>query len=357
MIRLAKPTLGQEELDAIAEVLSTGMLVQGARVAEFESLVAEEADREHGIAVTNGTSALVLALRALDIGPGDEVLCPAVSWPSPAHAIRVVGARVKLVDVDVGEWNSTPELLARARTDATTAAIVIDQFGNPLQADAIQDALSGIPVIEDAACALGSRFANGKAAGSLGHISTFSFHPRKVLTTGEGGVIVTDDETFAARLRVLRNHGRGPGGFSEPSGNHRLSEMQGAMGVVQMGRLKTLNDARRVHAEAIQAELSGVLHFQRAPAGSIPNHQTLGALVPKGVDRDEVVASLRERGVESGALSYALHRLASVVESNEKYVLPGADQVVDRGLALPLFAEMTEADRAGVVAAVRDVLG
>ncbi len=357
MIRLAKPTLGQEELDAIAEVLSTGMLVQGPRVAEFESSVASEADRAHGVAVTNGTSALVLALRALNIGPGDEVLCPAVSWPSPAHAIRVVGARVKLVDVDVGEWNSTPALMAAARTDATTAAIVIDQFGNPLQADAMSKALAGLAVVEDAACALGSRFANGRACGSLGDISTFSFHPRKVLTTGEGGVIVTDDETLAARLRVLRNHGRGPDGFSEPSGNHRLSEMQGAIGVVQMGRLKMLNNARREHAEYIQNALAGHLQFQSAPAGSAPNHQTLGALAPEGSSRDDVVAALRARGVESGALSYALHRLASVVEKEERYALPGADQVVDRGFALPLFAEMTEADRDGVIAAVRAVLG
>jgi perosamine synthetase len=156
---------------------------------------------------------------------------------------------VKLVDVDPHEWNSTPEAFAAARSARTRAAIVIDQFGNPARAPELHAVLDGLIVIEDAACALGSVFADGKPCGSLGDVSCFSFHPRKVITTGEGGMCLTDDAELARRLRVLRNHGQAaPGVFERHAGNFRLTELGGALGVAQMARLAEINQGRREHA-------------------------------------------------------------------------------------------------------------
>jgi len=204
LIPLAKPWIGEDEQRAVSAVLQSGQLVQGALVERFEHSVAALTGRRHAVAVSSGTSALQLALRALQIGPGDEVLCPALSWPSPAHAIRVAGAKVRFVDVDQDEWNSSAEALRAARTGNTKAAIVIDQFGNPVRAEQIREALGSLPIIEDAACALGSRFTSGPCGG-LGRVSCVSFHPRKILTTGEGGICLTDDDDLAEQLRMTRS--------------------------------------------------------------------------------------------------------------------------------------------------------
>ena len=352
MIPLTRPWTGEEEENALVEVLRSGMLVQGPRVAAFEEAVASAAGRRFGVAVSSGTAALSLALEVAGVGPGDEVLCPALTWPSPAHAAQKLGARVVLVDVDPHEWNATPEALAASRTEATRAAIVIDQFGSPARHE-IADALEGLPLIEDAACALGANFANGAACGSLGAVSCFSFHPRKILTTGEGGVCVTDDVELDARLRVLRNHGqRGPGDFAEPGVNLRLGELAGALGAVQMGRLDDALSLRRTHAEAMIAALDG-LTFQQAPKGARASHQTLGALVPPGVDPDAIVTAARERGVQLGRLSYALQDVGTIPHDAP---LPVARDIAARGIALPLYPQMSEEDRERVIAVVREVL-
>jgi len=219
--------------------------VQGALVERFEHAVAALVGRRHAVAVSSGTSALQLALKALQIGPGDEVLCPALSWPSPAHAVRVAGAKARFVDVDQDEWNSSAEALRAARNGSTRAAIVIDQFGNPARAEEIRAALGALPIIEDAACALGSRFANGPC-GSLGKVSCLSFHPRKILTTGEGGMCLTDDDDIAEKLRMLRNHGQLRGEFVVAAGNSRMTEIAAALGLAQLQRLDDIIVRRRV---------------------------------------------------------------------------------------------------------------
>ena len=356
MIRLTRPSLGEEELAAVREVLASGMLVQGARVAAFEEALAARTDRAHAVAVSSGTSALHLALAALEIGPGDEVLVPDLTWPSPAHAVRLVGATPILVDVDPAEWNVRGRALAAARTERTRAAIVVDQFGVPARSDEIDDALRGVPIIEDAACALGSRFAGGSPCGSMGIIACLSFHPRKVLTTGEGGACLTDDPALATRLQTLRNHGQtAPGRFSEAAGNHRLTEIQGAIGLVQLERLDGLVVARRAHADAYRAALPE-LAFQTLPSGASSNVQTLGALLPETWStsaRDDFLTTVRARGVEVGLLSYALHRLTSVGPTSEDDAFPHASAIVDRGFALPLDPALTPEDRAFVIETVR----
>ena len=353
MIRLAKPWIGEDEQRAVAAVLESGQLVQGPLVERFEQAVAALVGRKHAVAVSSGTSALQLALKALQVGPGDEVLCPALSWPSPAHAVRVAGAKVRFVDVDPDEWNSSAEALREARNGNTRAAIVIDQFGNPVRAEQIRDGLGALPIIEDAACALGSRFASGPC-GSLGKISCLSFHPRKILTTGEGGMCLTDDDDVAEKLRMLRNHGQLGGQFVVAAGNSRMTEIAAALGLAQLQRLDDIVARRRALAALYREALSEDIDIQDTPAGSESNYQTFGVVLPQGHDRDTVREKMRERGVEAGLLSFAIHKLGSFAGSDVS--LPIAEHLAARGIALPLYPQMKNAEVDEVVRCLRGVL-
>jgi perosamine synthetase len=352
--------MGKLEVDAVAEVLRSGQLVSGARVEAFERALAARCGRAHAVAVSSGTSALELALLALGVGSvggTDQVIVPALTWPSPAHAVLLRGAVPVLVDVDPHEWNTPAALYAAARNDRTRAAIVIDQLGNPARRDEVGKALEGVPIVEDAACAIGSRFAGGSPCGSFGVVSCLSFHPRKLLATGEGGMCLTDDAALAERLRMLRNHGQGaPGQFVAPSGNHRLTEMAAALGLVQLERLDALLGERRVLAARYRDALPE-LQLQRAPEGAVPNHQTLGALLPEGVDRDEVIAAAAAQGVQLGRVSYALSQVPTVaaralVSSNPVH----AERIVERGVALPAYGGMAPREQDRVIEAVRACL-
>jgi len=350
MIPLTVPALGAEEIAASERVLRSGMLVQGREVLAFEAALAQSAHRKHAIAVSSGTAALELALRALDLGPGHEVLCPALTWPSPAHAVLGSGATLGLAEVRPDEWNADEHTFAAARTPSTRAAIVIEQFGNPARHAAIAAALPGLPLIVDAACSLGASY-QGAPCGSHGIIACTSFHPRKVLTTGEGGACLTDDDGLANRLRALRNHGQSaPGTFVCAAGNQRLTELAGAIGSEQLKKLSALVAARRRLGAQVQSAFPQ-LSFQRAAPGAEPNLQTLGLLVgPEGegsATRDRLIVRLREGGVQSGALSYALHLLpqfeqAAHAAAGAGRSLSHARDIAERGLALPLFPGMTE---------------
>lgn len=363
MIRLTRPAIDDHDVTAMADVLRSGMLVQGERVAELEGLLAKRCQREHAIAVSNGTAALYLALQALGVGPGDEVLCPDLTWPSPAHAIANLGADPVLVDVDLREWNVLPDALVAARTSRTKAVVAIDQFGNPSRVEEIARALPGVHLVVDAACSLGSDMTSGPC-GSVGAVACLSFHPRKVITTGEGGMCLTNDPELAERLRILRNHGQvTPGQFAAPSGNYRLTEMAAAMGIVQARKLDTLIAQRRSLAERYIKALP-TLAFQQPPPGFASNYQTMGLLLNEGTSadaRDQLVARLRTHGVEAGRLSYALHRLphlakwgADAKQLNRTFT--NSEAIADRGMAIPLYPGMTHADQDTVIAALRTEL-
>lgn len=355
MIRLARPAMGDEEHAAIGAVLRSGMLVQGEQVARFESLLAKRCARSHAVAVANGTCALDLALEVLEIGPGDEVICPDLTWPSPAHAVLRRGATPVLIDVDLAEWNSGASHFAAARSDKTRAAIVIHQFGFPARFAEIEAAMPGVPLLVDAACAIGSETERGPAAQD-GVIACLSFHPRKVLTTGEGGMCLTNDDGLATRLRTLRNHGQLTGGnFVEAGPNFRLTEMQGAMGIAQLAKLDGIVAERAIIASRYREELRE-LSFQAVADGARTNHQTMGALLPAGFDaarRTRFVEAMKSRDVESGILSYALHRIGSMSTARRASELANASAIVDRGVALPIHSELTSGDQARVIAAVR----
>ena len=342
-IRLARPELGPSAIDAASRVLASGMLVQGATVERFERALAERVGRKHAIAVASGTNALELAIEALGLA-GKRVAIPALTWPSPANAAVVRGARPVLVDVDASEWN------ARALPSSIDAAIVIDQFGAPARHPEMP---KSVLVIEDAACAIGSTI-DGRACGSFGVIACLSFHPRKVLTTGEGGMCLTDDDALAARLRRLRNHGQSsPGVFEEASGNHRMTEIAAAIGLAQLASLDALLVRRRAIADHYRAALAKTgLVFQSLPPNATRNEQTFGALAENVEGRDALITALAARSIEAGKLSYALGRLPSLVHVERVGDLRVSESIADRGLALPLHGSLTDADVERVISAV-----
>jgi perosamine synthetase len=367
-IRLARPALDSRELSAIARVLESGMLVSGAVVERFEHAVRERLGRAHAVAVANGTAALELAMRALDLA-GGEILVPALTWPSPAHAAALAGARPVLTDVDPDEWNLTAQTAAPLVRRETKAVVAIDQFGAPARIDELEAALDrlgrrDVVVLEDAACAIGAYRVDAhgreRACGSFGAVSTLSFHPRKVVTTGEGGMCLTDDATIAQRLRTLRNHGQREVGVFELAGpNHRLTEMQAAMGLVQLEKLDEIVARRRAIAARYREGLVGTpLQLQSSPPGARSNEQTFGACLLAGhaAHRDRVVALAGEEGLELGRLSYDLTALPSLAAFAPHAEAPMARARVLGGFALPLHTALSDEDVERVIRTVRACL-
>lgn len=330
--------IDEEAIARVASILRSGRLVQGDEVLAFERELARRTGRKHAVCVSSGTSALDLAFRALDLRPGDELLVPSLTWPSPAHVARQLGLAVRLTDVDPLEWNARAEDYDRARTPRTRAAVVIDQFGFPVRQDELDAALEDTIVVEDAACALGS-LGERCPAGGFGHVSCLSFHPRKIVTTGEGGACLTDDDELAERLRALRNHGqRAPGEFLMAAGNHRLTDFAAALGRAQLGHLDDEIASRRAIAERMRGALP-FLELQAEAPRTRASFQTLGALLPEGADRDATLSRLLEAGVGAGRLSYALGRLGTVGEGARA---PIAESIAERGIALPVFGGLDE---------------
>lgn len=353
-VPLTHPKLGEAELDAVGKVFASGRLVQGPWVERFEDLVERKIGVPHAVAVSSGTSALVLALKVLNVSHGAEVICPDLTWPSPAHAIRLIGAKPVLIDVCGETWNALPQSYADAITERTAAAIVIHQFGAPARIDGIRDVLKDIPIIEDAACAIGSAYQD-QPCGTFGEIACFSFHPRKVITTGEGGMCLTKNETWAERLRRLRNHGQSaPGVFIEPADNYRMSELHAAVGCAQLERLDAMVEERRRRTLIYQTELKEMT-WQKILPEAKSNFQTLGISLSEGANRDAWVSAMAQEGIEVGRLSYALHRLPSVVDpaSTSDADFPRSASLTDHGVALPLYENFSDEEQEYVLRAIK----
>src|SRR5215467_5056000 len=244
-IQIATPSLGEEEWQALREPIESGWLTQGPKVAAFESAFAARHNVKHAIAVTSATTGLHLALAALGIGPGDEVIVPAFTWVATANVVLYCGATPVFADVDRVTFNIDPKDLVRRVTPRTKVVIPVHLFGLCADMEAIRVVLpSDIRIIEDAACAAGASW-KGKSAGTLGDLGVFSFHPRKSITTGEGGMVTTNDDRLAERVKMLRNHGasvseeerhRGPRPYLLPEFdllgfNYRMTDLQGAVGL------------------------------------------------------------------------------------------------------------------------------
>jgi perosamine synthetase len=336
-VRLGRPDVGEEELALVREVLESGRLTMGPKVTELEQLLAQACATDDACVVSSGTAALHVAVLALGIGPGDEVLVPAYTFPATANVVALAGGTPVLVDVDPVTMNVDPAAVARAATPNTKAVLAVHLFGRPAPLDELPD----LPVLEDAAGALGAR-RRGQPVGGLGVVGCLSFHPRKIVTTGEGGAVVTSDTEVAHRVRVLRDHGadrRGEFDIAAPGLNYRLSDILCAVGIPQVRRLDELLAERERLAGGYAERLAGLeLVLPRADEGDAHGWQAYVVQVDR---RDEVLAALREQGVEAQIGTYALHRLSAYADQGP---FPGAAAAYERALALPFHNRLTEGE-------------
>jgi len=336
-IRLARPDVGADELAAIAEVIESGQLTMGAKVAEFEGALAQAVGTAHAAAVSSGTAALHLALLALDIGPGDEVIVPAYTFPATANVVELCGARAVLVDVDPVTFLVDAAAVAAAVTPSTRAVMAVHLFGRPVEWEALQtSAPQEVMLVEDAAGALGARY-RGTPCGALGVAACLSFHPRKIVTTGEGGAVTTDEAGLDKAVRRLRHHGWATlGDMPAPGFNYRLPDLLCAVGIPQLARLEELLAARERVAGWYTERLEPLLVTPSAADGDRHGWQ---AYVVQLERRDEALAGLREQGIEAQIGTWALHRLAPYRAQGP---FPGADRAFALALALPFATTTTE---------------
>lgn len=372
-IPVIRPLLGEEEARAAAEAVRSGWVAQGPRVARFEAAFAERVGARHGVAVSSCTTGLHLMLHLLGLGPGDEVVVPSLSFIATANAVRYTGATPVFADVDPATGNLTAATVAEVLGPRTRAVLVVHQGGVPADVPALRElcAPSGIPVLEDAACAAGATW-QGRPVGAGALLAAWSFHPRKLLTTGEGGLVSTDDPQWAARLRRLREHGmdlsaadrHAAGGarvehYVETAFNYRMTDVQAAIGLVQLGRLDA-QVARRRQLAARYHRILSVLPGLRAvtdPPGGETNYQSFWVVLPDDApDRDGVLAALADRGVSARRGIMAAH-LEPAYAGHPHGPLPVTEHLTRRSLILPLYDAMTEHDQDRVVDALATAIG
>ena len=346
-IRLAFPELGDAELAEVRAVFESGALTMGPKVKELEQLVAAACDVEHAVAVSNGTAALHLAVLALGIGAGDEVIVPAYTFPATANVIRLAGATPVLVDIEPATFNLDSSKVAEAVTPRTKAVLAVHLFGRPLDWEALRNAIPPeVLLLEDAAGALGARW-RATPCGGLGALGCLSFHPRKIVTTGEGGAVTTSEAELAEAVRRLRHHGIGPDAdIVVPSTNYRLADILCAVGIPQLRRLDELLAERTRIAAGYTERLAGSVDVPSADEGDTHGWQ---AYVVRLGRKDEALPALRAEGIEVQIGTYALHRLSAYRDQGP---FPGADEAFDTALALPLHSRLDDGDLDRVAAGV-----
>jgi perosamine synthetase len=374
MIPVMRPWLGEEEAAAAAATVASGWVAQGPRVAEFERAFAAAIGAGHAVAVSSCTAGLHLAMVAYGIGPGDEVIVPSLSFIATANAVRYVGARPVFADVDRQTQNLTPSTVRPRMSELTRAVILVDQAGVPADLDGMRELCepAGITVIEDAACAAGSVYRERPVAAGAS-LAAFSFHPRKLLTTGEGGMLVTPDGELADRLRRLREHGMNVSAalrhvsqqpvierYLEVGFNYRMTDIQAAIGLVQLDKLGLMITRRRDLAQRYQellADIPGLITI-RDPDYGTTNYQSFWVLLPPGfpINRDELLTDLADAGVSARRGIMAAH-LEPAYADWPCVPLPTTEQMSRDSLILPLFHEMTENEQDHVVSVIHAAAG
>lgn len=375
-IAISLPCTGEEEWQATREPFMTGWLTQGPKVAAFEKAFAERHQVPHALAVTSCTTGLHLALAGLGIGPGDEVIVPAFTWVATANVVLYCGATPVFVDVDPQTYNLDIQQIASKVTANTRAVIAVHLFGRCLDMDALRAQLpANVAIVEDAACAAGASW-KGRPAGSLGDVGAFSFHPRKSVTTGEGGMVTTANAELAERMNQLRNHGatlseeqrhHGPRPYLLPEFNllgfnYRMTDLQGAVGLVQLGKLDGFIDERARWAHYYCEQLADIrwLRLPTTPEGGRHGWQAFVIYIDPAkapMARNDMMEILQAKGIATRPGTHAVHMLAYY---RERYGLksedfPGARDCNDHSMAIPLHNRMSPEDYAYVVEAIRQL--
>jgi dTDP-4-amino-4,6-dideoxygalactose transaminase len=368
-INVMKPWLGAEESAALAEVIESGWVAQGPRVAAFEQKFAGMVHADHAVAVSNCTTALHLSLIVAGIGAGDEVVVPSFSFIATTNAPVYVGARPVFADVDRLTGNLTAETIEAVLTPATRAVILVHQGGVPADTASIRALCDahGIVVIEDAACAAGSTY-QGRPVAADAVLAAWSFHPRKLITTGEGGMVTTSNEAFAARARILREHAMDVSAaerhrstlppaerYVEVGYNYRMTDLQAAVGIVQLDRLDAIIARRREIAARYQQVFAGIdgLRAVTDPAWGTTNYQSFWIEVgaPFPLDREQLLGHLADQDISARRGIMAAHRQPAYAGHSHRS-LPVTEALTDSTLILPVFHQMTEPEQDRVIDAV-----
>lgn len=365
-MQIALPKFDEEEINKLRECLASGWVTQGPMVQEFEGMIGLRHAVEYALATTSCTAALHLSTLALGLESGDEVIVPAFTWVTSAHCVEYVGAKVVFADIDLSTFNLNPEAVEAAITPRTKAIVVVHLFGKAAPMRELKDIADrhGLRIIEDAACAIGTHY-EGQPIGAIGDLGCFSFHPRKVITTGEGGMVTTNDPELAERVKWLRNHGAtGPAFGADPSKpytmstfevlgyNLRLSDIQAAVGVAQVGKLDSLLAERRRLALRYSELLSGIEEFivPTDDAGHTYQSYVIRLRDNDRKYRNAIMEYLASKDIQTRPGTHAVHRLGYYAK---KYTLdaamfPNACCAEDTTITLPIFPGMLE-EQQGIV--------
>lgn len=350
-IPLARPSLGKEELEAVEKVFKSGMLTESEVTKEFEKAFARFLGVKHAIAASSCTTALDLALIALEIKQGDEVIVPDFTYPATGNVVFHVGAKPVLVDVDAKTCNISPEKMEDAISSKTKAVIPVHLFGQSANMNKIMEIAEkhGLYVIEDAACGIGATH-NGKKAGTFGDASCFSFHPRKILATGEGGMLTTDDDDVAEKARVMKNHGikkllnKRPS-FIKAGYNFRLNDIASAIGLVQLKKVPAFIKERVSLAKKYDKLLADTKEVETpyVTLGNNHTYQTYWVMIKKQDTRDRLISELAAKGIETQIGTYALHLEPFYIGDKVRKGngLSASENASKNILALPMYNGLT----------------
>jgi len=360
---VAEPEIGEEELKNVVEAVKSGWVSsKGKFIEDFENSFAKYVGVKYGVATSNGTVALHLALVALNIGKGDEVIVPDLTFAATINAVIYVGAKPVIVDINPDYWCIDPNKLEKAITQNTKAIIPVHLYGHPCDMEAIMEIASrhNLYVVEDAAEAHGAEY-KGKKVGSFGRISCFSFYGNKIITTGEGGICLTNDNELAEKIKILRDHGMSPKrrywhdvvGF-----NYRMTNLQAALGLAQLNKIERFIEKKRGIAKIYTEELSSIegvtLHPEMPWAKCV--YWLYSILIDnKKVTRDELAEKLKENGIETRNFFYPLHEMP-IYRKYANLTYPISSKISKQGLNLPSSVKLSEEDVKYIARKVREII-
>jgi perosamine synthetase len=372
MIPISRLSVGDEEAQAAAEVIRSGWIAVGKRTEQFEGLVADYVGAKHAVAVSSATTGLHLGLIALGVGPGDEVICPSFSFIATGNAILYTGATPVFVDIDPRTYNIDPAKIEAAITPHTKAILAVSQIGLAADLPAIMDIARrhNLKVLEDAAPSLGAEV-DGKRLGAISDITVFSFDARKILTTGEGGMVCTDDAEAATRIRNLRAHSASVSTltrhtaagvvleeYTECGYNYKMTDFQSAMGVVQMGKIDGFLKERRRLAKRYDDKLGGInsITLPHEPPGYLHVYQSYCVRLNPEYNQADIMAKMSAKGVATRRI-IGIHLQPYFRKSHPNLSLPETESAVSKTLLLPMFVGLTDEEQDHVVEAMQSAVG
>jgi dTDP-4-amino-4,6-dideoxygalactose transaminase len=373
-IPLTRPEFDDAETRAVAEVLASGWVSQGPKVAQFEERFAERVGAKYGVATTSCTTALHVALQLAGIGPGDEVICPSYTFIATSNAVLYAGGTPVFAEIERDTWNLDPQDVLARITPRTKAVIPVHQVGLAADLDGLAPLRArGITIIEDAACAIGSTY-KGRPIGSHGNPACFSFHPRKTISTGEGGMLTTDDADLAARARAMRSFCATASAYDRHTQkglvfesypdlgyNYRMTDVQAAIGLAQLEKLARLLEGRARAARRYDEAFAGLKHLTlpARPAYAAHAFQSYGIYVKPDapISRDDLLRELTARRITCRRGIPPIHLEPLYLNRFGKVSLPISEDVGARSLFIPLYGSITHDDQARVIDAVTTLVG